>query len=427
MLFLIAVPSTLTLRSKTLNPNKGKEWLVGIDLNPPVESRFSIYFFNLTNPDQFLNGAKPILNEVGPYVYRETWSRSDVDWVTDDTLEYTSKKAYKFNLQESQGNRLRDQITTINVPFITAVDQAKNGPPSTRQSLGSFLALLNERPVVTKTVQDLLWGYETDLLEIGRKSAPPGTKTYNHEVFGFFVGKNFTDNGKLTIATGLGTNGHLGKILKVDGKNNLGLWARGSKCDAVRGSDGLFFDNKLKKSDEVLVYEKNLCRTIPFTYERDIVAKNGLRGQRFVQKANTYETAGRNPENACYCTQPRQCSTTSGLFGIGICQFDSPTFISQPHFTNADPKLLNDVVGLRPDPAKYQSYFDIQKGTGLTLSGSVSAQMNMKVVGGSGITGTEGLRDIVLPVLWFMVDSDGINDERILQRLKILGPRLENE
>lgn len=36
---------------------------------PPQIVTFSVYFFNVTNPDEVSNGSKPIFSEVGPYVY----------------------------------------------------------------------------------------------------------------------------------------------------------------------------------------------------------------------------------------------------------------------------------------------------------------------------------------------------------------------
>ncbi|KAK9754237.1 CD36 family [Popillia japonica] len=37
---------------------------------PPVNPVYKVYIFNVTNADEFLNNqSKPIVNEVGPYVY----------------------------------------------------------------------------------------------------------------------------------------------------------------------------------------------------------------------------------------------------------------------------------------------------------------------------------------------------------------------
>lgn len=37
---------------------------------PPVEPKIRVYVYNVTNADEFLNnGSKPILDELGPYVY----------------------------------------------------------------------------------------------------------------------------------------------------------------------------------------------------------------------------------------------------------------------------------------------------------------------------------------------------------------------
>lgn len=42
-----------------------KQWA-----NPTVALYKDIYFFNLTNPEEFEKGATPVVKEVGPYRYR---------------------------------------------------------------------------------------------------------------------------------------------------------------------------------------------------------------------------------------------------------------------------------------------------------------------------------------------------------------------
>ena len=58
----------LILRSQRLALREGEDttqkWI-----DPPVTPLIRFYFFNVTNPDDFLEGAKPKLVEVGPYTY----------------------------------------------------------------------------------------------------------------------------------------------------------------------------------------------------------------------------------------------------------------------------------------------------------------------------------------------------------------------
>ncbi|VDP92014.1 unnamed protein product [Echinostoma caproni] len=49
-------------------------------IKPTVPIYFSVYLFNLTNLDDVLKGAAPRLQEVGPYVYRETRERYDLEF-----------------------------------------------------------------------------------------------------------------------------------------------------------------------------------------------------------------------------------------------------------------------------------------------------------------------------------------------------------
>ena len=52
------------------NTNVDREWVANLYLETELELVVSCYFFNLTNPEEFLTGSKPIFQEVGPYAYK---------------------------------------------------------------------------------------------------------------------------------------------------------------------------------------------------------------------------------------------------------------------------------------------------------------------------------------------------------------------
>jgi scavenger receptor class B protein 1 len=36
----------------------------------PIPIQSKVYLFDLVNPEEFMNGGKPIVREMGPYVYK---------------------------------------------------------------------------------------------------------------------------------------------------------------------------------------------------------------------------------------------------------------------------------------------------------------------------------------------------------------------
>lgn len=81
-----------------------------------------IYFFNWTNPTNFTadDFEKPILQQIGPYRFREKTGKTRIRWNdSNSTLSYRKKSTFQFVPEESQGT-LDDTIVTLNVVAIVS-------------------------------------------------------------------------------------------------------------------------------------------------------------------------------------------------------------------------------------------------------------------------------------------------------------------
>ena len=101
LIFGPSVLSSLIMSSMSLSPASARlaAWLV-----PPVDAHLTVFAFNLTNPDQVLQGEKPVLQEVGPFIYRAVTVKDSLDLKTGhsnlnfdysgSTITYRPRKFY---------------------------------------------------------------------------------------------------------------------------------------------------------------------------------------------------------------------------------------------------------------------------------------------------------------------------------------------
>lgn len=85
-----------------------------------VDVHFNVYFFDIQNPKDILNGAKPVVLEKGPYSYLEYFLKFDVEWSDDgDTVTFNTQKFYVFDPESSApGLSEHDNLT---VSYATAL------------------------------------------------------------------------------------------------------------------------------------------------------------------------------------------------------------------------------------------------------------------------------------------------------------------
>jgi len=145
------------------NSDRYKSWL-----NPPVQPYLTGYAFNVTNPDEVVLGMKPILQEVGPFVYKAVTikdSRDNVVFEDDgETLTYRPRKFYYVDLEQSVADPDKTYIFAPNIPMITGfsgirdkswIAKKMGQELITQKGLGT--------PFVNVSFSGLLWGYPDDL------------------------------------------------------------------------------------------------------------------------------------------------------------------------------------------------------------------------------------------------------------------------
>jgi len=369
--------------------------------NPPISPHLKVYMFNLTNPEEFFNGKSlPHVVEVGPYMYRQTWTKQNITWHDNGTISFRTRKIFRFVPEEScpSCQDTKDNITTINVPLVSAYYQSRDADWKQTYSLSGLIWTLGYKPWMTHTVHELLWGYEEPLFKVAQAllSDPPPFSQ-----FGLFLQKNSTKEeeiGLLTMNTGKGDPYKLSTIESFKGQQYFNFWNT-SECNKVHGSDGAAFNPYIKKIDTVYFFNDKLCRALPLVYNNSVV-QEGLPGLRFMPREDVFMSSKRFPkENSCF--DDPNVESGDGVFDVTRCQFNTPIILSWPHFLGAEEKYKNGVIGLNPDKNKHSFWFDIQEVTGTTLSAQARIQVNMKVHKIPMFDSLSRINDTVVPMMWF--------------------------
>ncbi|XP_077301238.1 scavenger receptor class B member 1-like [Arctopsyche grandis] len=372
---------------------------------PPVTPMMKIYVYNVTNADEFLNnGSKPVLDELGPYVYRETWEKVNIKFNENGTLSFNQRKTYVFDDASSSGSE-DDVVVVPNIPMLSATSQSKHAARFLRLAMASIMDILKIKPFVEVSVGQLLWGYEDPLLKLAKDVIPKEQKL-PYEEFGLLYGKNGTSKDTINMFTGATDITKYGLVDSFNGIDHLAHYTA-EACSRIDGSDGSIFPPHITKNTTLHIFDKDICRLLPLRFEKEVTRKGDIKGYRFTPPNDVFADPDTNPDNRCFCPSGPPCAP-SGLNNISFCQYDSPVMLSFPHFYLADENLRTALEGVSPpDPEKHKFYVDIQPEMGTALAAKARVQINLAVSQVIDIKQVANFPDIVFPIIWF---EDGIDD-----------------
>jgi len=364
------------------------------------------WFFNITNPHEVLKGERPNVEELGPFIYRQTQLRSDLEFnYENDTLSFR-QQIYQTFLPEETFKRTNGRFRTDDIP-ITTINILFFGMKAVVGK--EFWHILNDiamwntdykRMFDVRTVNELIEGYVVRH-KIGPVTIPisfPGLvpshvdpmtdPEYKYKNM-IYMGKKNLDNTNSLIEWGPGKrhafvqcpwgNNPLSGDCKQFKHNpccGFNLWVKpwgtevydglwNADANMVQGTLGDAFRPFLRRRDSeiVTVWSDQLARPLQF-HNRDAIAVShyGIEMLRFTATREFWSNATVHPPNARYYQ-----FGPDGLLNATILYQGAPIAVSLPHFLGADPMLREMVTGLNPNRDQHDMYLDVEPHTGMTF------------------------------------------------------------
>lgn len=388
------------VKNTVIDPNNDMTFTMWKDV--PVPFFMSVYFFNVLNPQEVLRGEKPMVEQRGPYVYRKRIQKENITFHPNETVSYLEYRSYYFEPSMSVGNE-SDVVTIPNMLVLGAAVMMENLPYAVRLMISATFKTFNEGAFLTKPVGELMWGYDSKLVDFLNKWLPgmlPSTGK-----FGLFSEFNNSNTGLFTIHTGRDDIRNVHKVDSWNGLTELPYWQT-PQCNMINGTAGQMWPPFMTTESTLPFYSPDACRSLELVYQRPGVMK-GIPLYRFVAPTTMFANGSDYEPNEGFCP-----CRESGILNVSRCRQNSPVFISHPHFFNADPVLLNFILGLHPTEEEHGLFIDIHPETGIPMNVAIRLQLNLFMKTVSGITETGKISDVVMPMIWF--EESGYIDGPIL-------------
>ncbi|XP_038072323.1 scavenger receptor class B member 1-like isoform X2 [Patiria miniata] len=364
----------------------------------PIYTRF--YFFDLQNPDEVLQGAKPSVVEIGPYSYKMSLPRENITFNPNSTVTSIQPYTYVFDRSQSVGDE-NDTFMTTNMPFWSTAYFVRDAGSLIQFGLAAFMDLVGEKPFMPLTVNQLVWGYDEPLFEWVHQNVPefplpPGFETQ----FGFLLGRNNTDLGVYTSFTGVEDKLLVNHIDKFNGRSNLTYW-KSESANMINGTDGMMYHMGIEEDEVLYLFHPDLCRSMPYTFVQDDVLE-GVPLKMFGVAPWAYQNSSTYPLNKGFNITTDD--VPRGLMRVDPCRFETPIALSNPHFFDGDPSLAGGVDGLSPNADRHRNYFSIEPILGMPFKLRMRLQINQYVQQVSGVWQTANVKTMYMPGFWFEED-----------------------
>jgi len=370
-----------------------------------------IYMYNTTNAwDVICCDAKPILQEIGPFYYRQYLQNVNATFSQwkGETVITTNPWIYLIFDQEKTAPGLNENLI-MTMPglgywgilgsYMVRHDPALLG--LLRSVYGGFTPYLN------LTVHQWLYGYQDPVLSLVKMFRPDIVK---NDVVALFRNQTSPDAGNTIISTttestaankttassptptsttivtstittttivaststvscGFPNAARFQQTLFWQGLENVTYW---DPPLPVQGSPGNYFGFRREGQEDDEVHFWSLVARHVRLNHTSTGSYKGIKVYRYHVDPKEYYNATLNPTNARF-----QQLKYNGFFNLTI-QFLAGVFYSRGHWLGVDPQLANQVIGVPPPNATQDEiYFDIEPLTGAVIRQFKPVQENL--------------------------------------------------
>ena len=396
----------------------------------PLPLDFKIYIFNVSNPTEILAGAKPIVQEVGPFFYDEYKHKVNLeDREEDDTVEYNFKSTWYFNPSKSNGLTGEEELVVPHLFILGMIKLTLMEQPSAIGIVNKAVDSIFKKPgtVFVKakakdilfdglpidcTVKDFAGAATCNVLKGKAEENGLLSDGEGHYRFSLFGSRNGSAAAKrIRVFRGIKNYRDVGRVVEFDGKAEMSIWSA-EHCNQYNGTDTTIFPPFIKEGDEIMTFAADLCRNMGVQYSHRTKVKG----------VNTYHyTAGlgdmtTNPEEKCYCPTPDTC-LTKNLQDLYKCM-GSPIIGSLPHFYGSDEKYLEMVEGLHPDKEKHEIAMDLEPITATPLKAAQRLQFNMFLHPMEKVKLMKRFPECLFPLFW--IEEGILLDDEYVKIVKTL-------
>ncbi|GFG34116.1 hypothetical protein Cfor_05572 [Coptotermes formosanus] len=371
---------------------------------------------------------------VNVYIKVEILENTNVTFNPNDTVTYIPKRRVQAEPEISPRDAHAERIIVPNVALLGMASMLHNSSLLLNAGLAALARYLDSQPFLNLTAHEYLWGYDDPLVRLASTVLPnwiPFSRLGLMDRM-FDEGENVItvalNGGQAAETEAMERRRRIYSIDSYNGWTALRQWTGETSCSSLKGvSEGVLYPKRMRSNDTFLIYRKAFCRVLPVAFSRSGVTNEGFPAYWFHLPDNVFDSPDRNPENACYCRPKVAPCLLSGLADLTPCYYGIPVALSFPHFLKGDPRLLDKMDGLSPDPSKHESIIVIQPDLGLPLTVRSRMQLNLAVHNTRLQSQVARFNNHTLPIFWLDWYFD-MPDEvsRLMHLVLFVAPALQS-